>query len=470
MGVTAFSFILLPLSLLWFQQPMRLLQMLLVSSIFEAAAAVTIGSLGVQPGLVPALAFIAFTSLQLLLGRRYPGQAQAWRMSRPFVLVAAWAIAGSYAMPRMFEGKAYVWPQKGTLPYAITLLEPTATNLNQDFYLLLNTALFVLAAMFLTKSKISLKSLMHAYFLSGFAAAAVAVWQLGNRVAGLPYPESLFYSNPGWAILTEQQIGAVPRINGTFSEPAALGGYMAAAVCSTGWLILQGNRDVIIRLLFVVGLLTVMLSTSTTGFGVLAVSAAGVVLYALVSGSKRLIAQVVRIGVPVLLLAGFMFVVASALAPALITSVQDVFETVVNKQESSSYQDRTSADVDSLDAMVDTYGFGVGWGINRSSSLVPGLLAGIGVPGVLGLVWFGAALARQVRKLRLLGCSPDQMLVIDGCCGALVGFLVGAVISAPTLTSVTFFFLLALLIGCVARAQVEARTRRTNVRDSVIAL
>ncbi len=88
--------------------------------------------------------------------------------------------------------------------------------------------------MFLTKSKISLKSLMHAYFLSGFAAAAVAVWQLGSRVAGFPYPESLFYSNAGWAILTEQQIGAVPRINGTFSEPAALGGYMAAAVCSTG--------------------------------------------------------------------------------------------------------------------------------------------------------------------------------------------------------------------------------------------
>lgn len=120
--------------------------------------------------------------------------------------------------------------------------------------------------------------------------------------------------------------------------------------------------------------------------------------------------------------------------------------------------------------MVDTYGFGVGWGINRSSSLVSGLLAGIGVPGILGLVWFGAALARQVRKLRLLGCSPDQMLMIDGCCGALVGFLVGAVIPAPTLTSVTFFFLLALLVGCVARAQVEARTRRTNVRDSVVAL
>jgi len=289
MGVTAFSFILLPLSLLWFQQPMRLLQMLLISSIFEAAAAVTIGSLGVQPGLVPALAFIAFMSLQLLLGRKYPGQAQAWRMSRPFVLVAAWAIAGSYVMPRIFEGRAYVWPQKATPPYAITLLEPTATNLNQDFYLLLNTALFVLAAMFLTKSKISLKSLMQAYFLSGFAAAAVALWQLGSRVAGLPYPESLFYSNPGWAILTEQQIGAVPRINGTFSEPAALGGYMAAAVCSTGWLILQGNRDVMIRLLFIVGLLTVMLSTSTTGFGVLAISAAGVVFYALVSGSKRLI-------------------------------------------------------------------------------------------------------------------------------------------------------------------------------------
>ncbi len=109
---------------------MRLFQMLLVSSLFEAAAAVIIGSLEVQPALVPALAFIAFMSLQLLLGRQYPGQAQVWRMSRPFVLAAAWTITGSYVTPGVFEGKAYTWLQKAAPPYAITLLEPTATNLN----------------------------------------------------------------------------------------------------------------------------------------------------------------------------------------------------------------------------------------------------------------------------------------------------------------------------------------------------
>ncbi len=51
-------------------------------------------------------------------------------MSRPFVLVAAWTIAVSYVTPRVFEGKAHTWPQKAAPPYAITLLEPTATNLN----------------------------------------------------------------------------------------------------------------------------------------------------------------------------------------------------------------------------------------------------------------------------------------------------------------------------------------------------
>ncbi len=464
MGVTAFTFVLLPLSLLWIASPDKLLRLLLVAAVFEAAAALTIGGLGLQPGLVPAFAFLAFTSLQLLLGARYPGQAQVLRITRPFILVTLWAVASSYIMPRLFEGVVYVWPQKSQPPFVLTPLAPNPSNLNQDVYLVVNCALLVMAAMFLTRSGLSLLPFIRAYFYSGFIAAGVAAWQFANRVAGIPYPEDLFYSNPGWAILTSQQIGSVPRINGSFSEPAALATYMASIVYSTGWLLLKGHRDGMVRWLFIVALGTMMLSTSTTGFATLAIAVVGVSVYALMSGSTRTMGMILKIGMPLALLIAVISAGASMFVPDFNKNVEQVIDATLNKQQSSSYADRTSADADSITAAIDSYGLGAGWGSNRSSSLLPGLLAGLGAPGCIGLVWFGAIVARRVAAARKAGCSRNELLVIDGSCGAVVGFLVTAAISAPTLSSVTFFFLLALLIAGTVRVGINARRRSAAAR------
>jgi hypothetical protein len=460
MGVTSFSFILLPLCLVWLLQPVRLLQLVIIAGIFEAAAAFTIGGLGVQPGLVPAIAFVGYVSLQFLLGARYPGQSQAWRMMQPFVLVVGWALLGAYLLPRVFEEQVYVWPQKSEPPFVLTLLAPSSSNLNQVCYLFLDSVFLIAAAMFVTASRVALKSLMTCYYVSVFLALGVGLWQFASRTLGLPYPDTLFYSNPGWALLTEQNIGAVPRINGSFSEPSSLGGYMAAAVCATGWMMVQGHRQVMIRVLFVAALFGVLLSTSTTGLGVLAVIAVAMVAYALVSGSARIIAAVAKIGLLLLVLGGVAGVAVSAFAPGVIANIQEVYTGTLNKQDSASYQDRTSADLDSLEATLGTYGLGTGWGSNRSSSLIPGLLASVGVPGVLGLIWFAVGLTRAVKRARRMGGPVDQIMAIDGSCGAVVGILVAAVISGPTISSVSFFFLLAVLIGGVARIEAGLTARR----------
>lgn len=462
MGLTAFSFILLPLCLFWAMAPDKLLKLMAVVSIFEAAAALTIGSFGVQPGLVPALAFMGYVVLQLLLGASYPGMAGAWRLTRPFVFMTVWAVATSYVMPRAFEDAVYVWPQKSTPPFVLTALAPNPANINQDMYLIIDCIFLVLTAAYLTKSRLALGSFIRAYLMSGFVVAAVSVWQFASRVAHLPYPESLFYSNPGWAILTEQSIGAVPRINGPFSEPAALANYMASIVCATGWLLLQGNKEPMIRWLFVAGLMTMAISTSTTGFGVLAIVGAGVPAYALLSGSSRMMASILKVALPMVLLGGLAFLAASTFVPGFDKNVSEVFSATLNKQQSSSYEERTGADLDSIAAMIDTYGLGVGWGSNRSSSLIPGLLAGVGLPGFAALLWFAFGLAGRVRAAHRIGCTGEQRLVMDACCGGITGFLLGAILSGPTITSITFFFLLGLLIACATRVQLDARDRRAS--------
>ena len=459
MGLTLFSFLLLPPCLLWALSPSQLMRLMLIVSVFEAAAALTLGSFGVQPALLPSLVFIAYMIMQLMLGVHYRGTAVVLQTLQPFLVVTAWALVGSYVMPRLFQDAVYVWPQKATFPFVLTLLAPSPTNLNQDAYLAINALFVVFAGIYLASTRGGLASYIHFYFYSGFVAAAVSVWQLANRIAGVPYPEDLFYSNPGWAILTEQTIGAVPRINGPFSEPSSLASYMASLVCAAGWLLLRGNRSPLTIWVFIAGIGTVAISTSTTGFAVLALVSVALPLMALVTGSTRLLGSYMKMALPVLLFAVFLVATAYVFAPAVIDSAQLVIDATLSKQGSSSYDDRTSADLDSLAAMLAAYGLGVGWGSNRSSSLIPGLLANLGAPGFLGLVWFGIGVGRRVRATRHLRCTADQRMVIDACCGGLVGYLLGAMMAGPTINSLTFFFLLALLIACISQIQSKTAPR-----------
>jgi hypothetical protein len=467
MEVTYFTFIIIPFTLLWIGNPGRLLELTAASCVFEAAAAFIIGGFGMQPSLLPAFGFMAYVALQVILGARYPGQGDVWRICWPFTLVAFYALAGSYFLPRLFEDQAWVWPQKSLPPFVLTPLAPSSASINQDCYLIANACLLLCASAYLTRTGLKLRRILDAWFISGFLAAAVAIWQFANRVAGLPFPTDLFYSNPGWAVLTAQGIGAIPRINGPFSEPAALGGFMAACACAAGWMLLNGSRERLVKSMLVVSLATASLSTSTTGFVTLAAAATLAAGYAVVNRSRKIINGLMQAAIPTVAAALVLGLASAAFAPEIIDDVTTVFDATLSKTDSSSYADRTNTDVDSLKVAVDTWGLGAGWGSNRSSSLVPGVLSAVGLPGLAGLLWYGCRLAGMVRRAKRRGCTPQQASVIDGCCGGLMGFLIAALVSGPTITSPVFFLLLALLTATTVRVVIDSSAQREASRSNV---
>jgi hypothetical protein len=456
MGVTPFTFILLPLCFIWMASPDKLLELTAIVSCFEAAAALIIGNSGLQPGLVPAFTFMGYVTLQLLLGARYRGLPAVSRVVFPFVVVTLYAMLTSYLLPRLFKDQTWIWPQKPIAPWVMAVLSPDINDFHQDFYLLVNCLFLVLTAIYLTKSERPLSVFVRAYFVSGYLVAGVSAWQFANRDFGIPFPETLFYSNPDWAILTEQEIGEVPRINGPLSEPSALAAYMASIVCATGWLLLRGRRDRSLWILFFTGLLTMMLSTSTTGFGVLTIVGVGVPLYALVTRSRRMMAAVTRVGLTLIIFGGLALPMVGTFVPRVYDNINEVVDATINKPESVSYDERVGVDLASLQATIDTYGFGTGWGSNRSSSLMPGLLGTLGIPGLVMIFWFIHRVAEAVRTARRIGCSSEQSMVIDACVGGLVGFLLAALLSGPTITSTAFYLLLALLIACATRVRLGA--------------
>lgn len=453
MGITLFGLLTLPICALYALSPDRLLQLVVLGSTFEAAAVLTFGGFGLQPALLPTALFSAYVMLQLLLGARHPGTRMVLWIMTPYVVVALWALVSSFLLPRLFANQIYVWPQKILPPFLPVPLEPNASNINQDIYILADCTVLVLTALHATRGRFDMLRLLRAYWISGYVAVAIAVWQLASSLAGLPFPSDILSSNPGYAQLTNQALGGVPRINGSFTEPAALAGYLCGIIGASGWTILNGHATRIVKLLLPAALLGLLISTSTTGYAVLVIMIVALPCYALATRSHQLLSRLILAGVLSVMIGTVVVLTLVTLVPAVERNAQLVFASTLDKQQSSSYQDRTSTDFDSLAVVLPTWGLGVGWGSNRSSSLLPGLLAGLGLYGTAGLGWFGLRVTRLVRRARPVA-DRSMARVIDASTGSVVATLAAGLLSGPAITSVLFYILLALLVAASVRTLV----------------
>jgi hypothetical protein len=458
--MTSLGLVFIPLCLLFWSRPSRLLDLVFIGSAFAAAAAIVIGSNGVTPGLIPTSMFIAYVLIKLLTGTRYPGEKTALGILLPFIAVSVWAIVSSILMPRFFQGQILVWPQKSTL-VIFTPLAPNSGNYTQDLYLLAASILAVTAAIYLTNPGCNPLRLLYAYFAANLMVCFISLWQFAANTTGIWFPTNFFLSNPGWALLSQESIGSIIRITGPFSEPAALAGYLCGAVGAAGWVVLNGHKSVIARVVLVLSGIVVLLSTATTGYAALAIMIAGISVYTLFFGNNRLRASV---GFMLLGLAAAILLFAAItpfIAPKIWHITQQIIDATLAKQGSTSYSERTSTDRDSLHEAVESYGLGVGWGSNRSSSLIPGLLAALGLPGVFLLLWLAMNVTRHVLRAHRLATAPEPKMVMHAATGGIFGTLSAAVLSSPSIVSPDFYLLLALLVATATRVTLEARQTRT---------
>lgn len=457
---TILGFILFPLAIAIAGKPLRLMQLALVAAVFEAGAALVLGNFGLQPALVPGLLFMVYVTMQYALGMRYPGERLVLSTLAPLILLLAYALLSIAILPEVFAGQVLVAPQKADpLGDVLTPLEYTSGNLTQTLYLAQNVVVAVLTALFLTRVSIPYQKIMSAYLLGGYIELFFAFWQFASRTAGLPFPDDVLYSNPGWAIV-EQAIGEVPRIQGTFSEPAGLAVYLIGMCFCSAWLVAKGHRVMRPGLLLGLSILTLLISTSTTAMVCLFV---GLPLELAFAARSEYQARARIVRVLVLLTLGGCLAIGPALVlkPDLLIHINEVVEGTLSKQESSSYKDRTALDQSALQTVSQTYGFGVGWGSFRSSSLIPGLLANGGVFGVALLIWLGINVVRLLRlRHRLSTGDHPGLALVDGFSAAMCGQLVAAIVSAPSITSVAFYLQLGCLVGAAVRMCLDARRAR----------
>ncbi|HUB45504.1 MAG TPA: hypothetical protein VMB73_11010 [Acetobacteraceae bacterium] len=450
------GYVLLPLCVLYAGRPESLLQLALVVAPFEASAAIIIGNFGLQLAAVPGMLFVAYVMIQYSLGMRYPGEGVALKTLGPLMALLGYALLSIAILPDLFAGKVFVAPQKPD-PFgpSLTPLEYTSGNMTQTLYLAQNVITSVLAALFVTRRKIAFRGILSAYLLGGYIEIFIACWQFASRVVGVPFPDDVIYSNPGWAIVS-QSIGEVPRIQGSFSEPAGLAVYMVGLCFCSAWLVAQGHRTMRPGLLLGLSMLTVLISTSTTGLVCLVVGLPLELAIAMAGGTAQARARLTRVMAALALGGALAIGPVFILKPSLLTSVDLVVTGTLSKQDSDSFKDRTALDEAALATVSETGGLGVGWGSFRPSSLVPGLLANGGVFAVLMLIWLGINVARLKRRCTRLLRHHAASPLIDGLVAAVSGQVVAALVSAPSITSLAFFLQIGCLVGAAARVCVDA--------------
>ena len=463
MHVTLFGFILLPLCVLWFPRPERLLVLIFVMGVFGAATPMVIGSLGLPPMAPPAAMFVLYVIFQLGFGVQFEGARTALRTLEPYLLAVAYGLMSAYVMPRVFAHAVQVWPQKETIFFGTVPLVPGPGNVTQSFYLLMDGSVLLAATLYLARREVDLMKLIQAYLWSGALAIVFAFWQLSHRIAGVWFPYAYISNNPGFALLNNQSLGFVPRINGSFVEPSDLAHYLSGLVFASGWLVLRGFPSRLARFTLVGGAIAMVISTSTTGIAMLALGGAFSAMIPLLRQRTTVARRVLSVGVPLVLGLVVTVGVVITLKPSVGRSLSVVYFSTLAKQQSSSFADRTTMDLDALATLFPTFGFGAGWGSFRSSSLLPGTLAGLGAWGTALVFWFVLRVAKLLRRARRVAesgaarVSAREVWTIEAARAACTGTVLAALISAPEIIDLDFYVLLAALIAACVRVAVLDR-------------
>jgi hypothetical protein len=415
----------------------------LLASLFGSAAALFIGAANIQPGHVA----LGFAALASLTRRREIGAAMhTLAPFRPGFWLACLVIYGvitAYAFPRLMAGVTDIVPL-GTSAFedtgGVVPLGRVSSNLTQSIYMIANLFCFVTIAA-IAASPGGFRAIFTGLMAYAVGNVVLAFIDMATFTTGTQ-DLLAFMRNARYALHVETEVEGMKRIVGSFTEASSFARSSLGALGFTLTLFLCGVRPVLTGTLSVVLVVLLILSTSSTGLAgtpaLLAFVYGTAVMRSLRPGGAGM-AAVVALVVPLTALAvGF----GVALSPTASATILDYLDLVLfEKPASASAIERGMWNAVAWQNILDTNGFGVGLGTNRTSSFVLALPANVGFIGtILYLAFLVTALGRKRGESR--GFHADARLAARNGC---VGLLIGDVMVSAFLDQGLFFYALAAL-------------------------
>jgi hypothetical protein len=456
--LTQLGWVFVPICLWYYNDGKKLLSIAVFGTVFGAGSVINLNfggfGIGIIPPYFPGMVFITFSILRYLAGQTWGNEQSIARIYLPFILFTVYCILVTFIMPQIMAGSLLVWPQRNDIFRLRVPLYFGAGNISQLSYVIFNMIFCFLATCYVERKPWLAEHLLRAIFVSGYMVVFFGIWQFCSKMGGFYYPEDILYSNISGTINSDQEIGSVFRVSGSFNEPASLAGHVCGTVYATFWLMLAGDKRRLVLCLFVLSVILVLLSTSTTGYVVLCVGLPFMMVLSATSGKSDALLRLLKVGVFSATVIAVAVVAVPWVSPEIAARANDVIQATLEKQDSQSFDERTTWDLDAVSLLEPTLGFGAGWGSVRSSSLGPAILGGVGIWGFALFIWFIYNVAMAVRQARrLLADYPEQVRVLEALSASAVAILFGLALAGPNLNAMDAWLPLSAALGMVVRAR-----------------
>lgn len=352
--------------------------------------------------------------------------------SGPVYLVAYWLVAlmVTVLMPRLFEGAVLIIPVRLTESTSGELLYPTTQNFSQITYL----SLSILAVFAFHRH--TLKHFRFNTFFPSIQFGAACVIATGV----LDYASQTI--NLGWlleplrtasyGLITSDMVLNSKRVVGLMPEASAYGTlclfFLAVLYfCQSPFQRSTQARIKNMALIFsLIGM--IVLSTSSSAY-------VGLAVFFLLTLFDWFHHDIFRkrkiVGRNFLFLsfAALCIVVSGFLFPDIANhTIELVNEMVFNKKESASYEERTMWTVTSMEALMSTYGLGVGVGSTRTSNFLAAIFSNTGILG--GLLFCLFVLSTFIKYPA--SEAPEYKSLRRGISLAFLAYVSSLILAGPT--------------------------------------
>lgn len=470
-NITTLGYLIIPISLAVFLlKPRWLFPLTVLLAPFQASSVIDIYlgdyPIGLQPGYLTAILFLASILLGILIrGKLYiPRELNAIYL--PLLLFVGYCVLTAIIIPTILQNQILVLPPRAGLGIRnLTPLKISGTNLSQTFYLM-----FLFTFAFFSSLQIAQDTKFHnqivkVYLLSGLLVILIGFYQVIAWHFKLPFPNEIIYSNPGYrgtGAIQSLSIG-LKRLSSTLAEPSIASYYLSGLFAFSLSLSFIRVHSKIEKLLAILSFVALLMTTSTTAYLILLLL---IILFTFHNlQSKHVLSTAIIYALIFILISSF--ILSIMWVSGLFSSVPSIINEIISeKPKSISFTDRFGADIYSLGLIFKSFGFGVGWGSNRSSSLITNLFSNAGLWGVIILLWFTIRLVRHTNRAQKTTTNIESHDYIDAYSMSIITMLLAGFISIPDTIHLFFWVNLSILIGFIVHSNKKYLSRQIIVNSS----
>jgi hypothetical protein len=343
----------------------------------------------------PIVALMIFA--QQCLGRRRMERAISLALTPKHLLLLFifWIVCvfTTVFMPRLFAAKVMVIPMRLEDSTYGEALYPTSQNISQLAYLTISVAVVFAFAQMLRSSEMR----RHAVYALVAGGLTVVVTGFLDYLAQFAPISPLLepFRTATYALITEAKVQGAKRIVGLMPEASAYGGlaltFLAAIYFFRRSLTSGFFKNLVVPTVLILLVLFIWLSTSSSayvGFGAFCFVVVLEWLHrATKHGPRNTYRQGLAIEFWIMASIGMCVCAVALFKPSLMDPfVRMVDEMVFQKTSSSSFEERSMWTAVSWQALLDSYGLGVGLGGTRASNGVVSMFSSVGFIG--GFLYF----------------------------------------------------------------------------------